>query len=810
VSNRDEQVSSLSKTVSEREGQIAGFNREISSINHSIAERDRHIARLNHAMAERDTIIHAMQSSRSWRMTGPFRATGAHLRRGLKSFRHGIWKRLKSVYKALPLSGHYGWHLKSVFYGTFGWFFRDVASYKSWRSLRENLVSRTAVPQPQSSKVVETVSFEAFSVPAVDDPLVSVIIPVCKNIEFTYPCLKSIAENLPEHPFEVIIVDDCMQGATDTVLSGIKGIRVIKNEQNLGFLRSCNKAARAARGRYLLLLNNDTKVRPRWLDELVETFDAAPDAGLVGSKLVYPDGKLQEAGGIIGSDGSGWNYGRYDDSEKPEYNYLREVDFCSGASIMVPKDLFLSLGGFDDRYAPAYYEDVDLAFTVRKAGRKVLYQPLSQVVHYEGVSSGTDLSSGVKSYQRMNQGKFRQKWGDVLVRHGMPGIDPRAASGRWTAKRLLVVDATTPTPDQDAGSIDVVSYFTIFRALGYGITFIPEDNFLRYDKYTEALQRMGVECLYAPYDRSVRAHIREHGGRYDLVMLYRANHAAKHIDDIRSHCPQATVVFNTVDLHYLREERQAAVERSSELARKAVATKATELAVMRKADCTIVLNTAEKEILAREVAVRRKHIAVMPLIIPVPGRSASFEERRDVVFIGGYNHQPNVDAVSFFARDIWPQVRRRLPDARFVIVGSNPPPEILSLQGDGIVIAGFVADLAKLFGACRLSVAPIRYGAGMKGKVLTSLSYGVPCVATAIAAEGGDYRHDENILVADDPESFADSVVRVYENEQLWERLSKNGLLFVEQNYSLAAGHDRMQALLKELSISKNSVHPGK
>jgi GT2 family glycosyltransferase len=188
----------------------------------------------------------------------------------------------------------------------------------------------------------------------------------------------------------------------------------------LGFLHSCNRAAQEARGEYLLFLNNDTQVQGGWLDHMLALFGRDDQVGLVGAKLLFPNGRLQEAGGIVWRDGSGYNYGRYDDPSKPEYNHVREVDYCSGACIMIEAPLFQQLGGFDARYAPAYYEDTDLAFRVRQAGRKVLYQPKAVVVHHEGVSNGIDTCSGIKAYQVVNQAKFRERWRKELEQFHMP------------------------------------------------------------------------------------------------------------------------------------------------------------------------------------------------------------------------------------------------------------------------------------------------------------------------------------------------------------------------------------------------------
>ena len=627
-------------------------------------------------------------------------------------------------------------------------------------------------------------------------PAVSVVVPVFNAQEFTLNCLSALWNHSANYSFEVIVVDDCSTDETATMLSRWSGLRVIRNASNLGFVRSGNAGALVSEAEYLVFLNNDTQVQPGWLDALIDTFRSYSEAGMVGSRLLYPSGRLQEAGGVVFGDGSAWNFGNLDDPYKPEYCYLREPDYVSGASFAIRRTLFEAVGGFDDHFAPAYYEDVDLAFRVRRAGYRVFYQPASMLVHFEGVSAGTDetTSTGMKRFQSINQRLFVERWGDVIASFGERLEDLEQQKERRVERRAFVSDVYMLTPDRDSGSLRMLNIFCILQELGFKVTFAAS-NLEALEPYVSDLQQSGVEVLYRPYVRSVRRHLATKGSLYDLVVLSRADTAAAFLHPARRYCPRARIVFDTVDLHFLREMRLAGLTGDKSTRVTAERRRLQELDLISQADTTLVVSPVEQQLLRQELP--DADVRVVSNIHRIHGSRRSFAERRDILFIGAFAHPPNTDAVLWFCREIFPLVLQREPDMQLLVIGAEPPRDVRALGGGQIQILGHVPDVSLLFDSCRVSVAPLRYGAGVKGKVNQSLAYGVPVVATSHAVEGMFLDDGVSVLVADQPQDFADQLVRVYRDEALWEILSEGGLAVMEDHFSFAAARRALMELVE-------------
>jgi glycosyltransferase involved in cell wall biosynthesis len=262
--------------------------------------------------------------------------------------------------------------------------------------------------------------------------------------------------------------------------------------------------------------------------------------------------------------------------------------------------------------------------------------------------------------------------------------------------------------------------------------------------------------------------------------------------------PTAKILFHAVDLHFLRMEREAKLLGDPLKVEAASRMRETELRLVSRADATIVVSKYESSLLRELMPLARVHqIPILRETTPVP--EFDWANRRDLLFIGGFDHSPNADAVLWFVREVWPMLRAMGYTDSFTIAGSHIPPEITDLASERIVIRGYVRDLPHLFRKHRLSIAPLRYGGGIKGKIVTSLSFGVPVVATSTAAEGMDLGTDDGLLVADAPERMAEQIIKLYNNSEFWQRLSSNGHLAFENKFSLTAGAGKVLSVISDL-----------
>ena len=579
--------------------------------------------------------------------------------------------------------------------------------------------------------------------PHSDTPRVSIIVPVFDNYRVTVNALRAIRAHSGDVAYEVIVGDDCSTDLTTSITRRLRGVRVSRTPRNLRFLGNCNRAAEQARGEYLVFLNNDTAVTPGWLSALLAPF-AQADVGITGPKLLFADGRLQEAGGIIWGDASGWNFGRTDDAAEPAYNYRKDVDYVSGACLAIRRSLWRRLGGFDERFAPAYYEDADLCFAARAAGFRVVYQPHSVVYHFEGLSNGRDLSQGVKRHQASNQRVFRDKWRAVLDAEHFPNAQRVLQARDRSAGKpcVLVIDHYVPHYDRDAGGRSTQHYLELLLRLGCRVQFMGA-NFFPHQPYTQHLQALGIEVLVGEsIARRLDRWLAEHAASIDEVFLHRPHVAEQFLARLEAMQPRPRIHYFGHDLHFLRLEREAALKRDENLEREAERWLHRETAVFERVDRVYYFSSAEIETLAERVpaSIPASKLGCLPLYAMSLGELPAYAPRAPghLLFVGGYNHTPNVDAAVWLVREILPAVRERAPGVHLHVVGSNPPAQIRDLRCAWVTVHGYLSDAAlhEKYREVDAAVVPLRYGAGVKGKLIEAIAQHVPVVTTAIGAEG--------------------------------------------------------------------------
>lgn len=639
--------------------------------------------------------------------------------------------------------------------------------------------------------------FPQLALTKADSPLVSVVIPAYNQFAITYHCIASLILAYNHVSFEVILADDCSNDRTKEAEKYIEHLQVCRNNSNLMFLKNCNKASQMCKGEYIVLLNNDTEVTSHWLDELVSTMTSHSQCGLTGSKLLNQNGSLQEAGGIVWSSGKPWNVGHGDNPNKPEYNYVRHVDYVSGASLCIRRDVWTQVSGFNEDYAPAYFEDTDIAFRVREAGYSTLYTPSSEVFHFEGLTHGRDINVGVKQNQVVNQAKFARQWVDAVQHNGHEAIENlQKEKDRNIQKRVLVLDFTVPSPNEEAGAYAAVQEIRLMQSLGCKVTF-ADYRFLHMGELTTELQKMGVEVLHAPFYTSVEQMLTQRLPEMDAVYITRYYVAQKFVDRIKSINPALPILFNNADLHFLRELRAAQTEQQKA---KALETRDQELEICKKVDAVLCYNAVEHAVISSHIT-EKLNYHVTPWVLNEKTKGPEFSQRHGISFLGGFGHKPNIDSVIYLAEKVMPLLLSERPDIKLNVYGSKMPPELNELACENINIVGFAANLDDVFHQHKVFVAPLLSGAGIKGKVLEAMAYNLPCVLTDIAAEATGLSNQISCSIANTPETTVEKIIELYDDEKLWNQYAAAERKIVTAHYSARNAREKFADIFASVGV---------
>ena len=631
---------------------------------------------------------------------------------------------------------------------------------------------------------------EKVKIPVFERPLVSIVIPCYNNFDVTMRCLRSVVKNTADVSYEVIIADDHSTDQTKDLEKFVSNARYIVNNKANGFVNNCNSGASIAKGQYIYFLNNDTQVQPGYLSALIDLIDNDPSIGIVGSMFIYPDGTVLEAGGMIYEDCSGDSVGRgLKNIEDVSVNYVRDTDYISGAGLMIRTELFKELNGFDPKYAPAYCEDSDLCLRVWYIKHKrVVFQPKSRVVHFEGQSFPSEEKKAL--INKNNLTLFHRFFKELCSHHttshhisrisriSSPFVFKDHASHK---KQMLAIDMKILSPSFDTGSRVTFQYLKLFMQMGMNVKFYPLDIPFERHEFLEDLEQIGVEVIFEEF----ASYIKRNGKYFDYVFVNRPGVAAKVINLLRLYT-RAQIIYQGHDLSYLRHYRENLINKKADAEERMKNERRWEFDIIKACDLPCYVSQDEVDIV--NAANPFSHCIKIPIFLFDAEEMVKVYkagERKNICFVAGFGHKPNIDGACWFVKNVWPLVIKQLPDLKIYIIGSKPSDEVKSLASDSVIVTGYVSDdeLSDYYSKVRMAVVPLNYGAGVKGKTVEAIYNKVPVLTTKIGAEGID--NSMGILaVENDADSFAARLIEMYTNEDELQRISDISVDFIREQFT--------------------------
>lgn len=694
-----------------------------------------------------------------------------------------VWLRkvAHACYVFVPLPTKWKDRVARVLYSAMGWIFKGDTNYEIWKSrsrARRIAVEIAPIRDDQIENVLKSIEF-----PPTPNPVVSIVIPALGCFKQTLACLRSIHAHLPKAPVEVIVADTANGVPEIRRLQQIRGLRLLTGEIGADDLGSCDSLDRQWRGQYLHFLGSDTEVTPGWLDSMLELFSTQPLCGMVGSMLLRPNGRLEAAGGVVRRDGQAEHFGQSDAPTRSIYNYVREVDYCPATSLLIPSALFERLRGVGAGLVRADRKDTELSFRVREGGKRVLYQPLSRVVHQWDFSPAT------------RNAEHGDRYVDVLRGQDRP----------CSREMILVVDQYTPQPDRDAGSRSMWCILRTLVKMDLVVKFWPQNQ--SYDPdYADWLQQAGIEVLVGEQVRNnFGGWLAANQDRLKFVLLSRPSVAQEFLPLVRERS-RAKVLFYGHDVHHQRLFREHTLTGSRTARREAESFRKMEHSMWRAADVVYYPSSVETEMV--RAAVPGVRALTMPLyfyddmaLIEGP------ESRKGILFVAGFGHPPNVDAAKWLVHSILPLIRAKASvDAHLWLAGSNPADEVRRLAGNHVTVTGYVTDerLAELYRTTRVAIVPLRFGAGMKGKVIEALHHGIPLVTTPVGAEGLEGL-ESIVPVSTHEDTLAEQVCALLQDDQRWRALSGRQGEYVSNRFSAEVMERALRAGLADDRIQQES-----
>ncbi|UPQ74252.1 glycosyltransferase [Chryseobacterium nepalense] len=643
-----------------------------------------------------------------------------------------------------------------------------------------------------------------------ENPEVSIIIPVYNQIRYTLNCLYTIDQFDRDIQKEIIIINDKSTDHTLEYLKKINGITVIDNPENLGFLRNVNKGIHAAKGEYVYLLNNDVEVQENYLSSLLNVFSNKDNVGAVGSKMIFADNTLQEAGCLIFENTEIVNLGRCEAIDTPKYNFLRKVDYCSGCSLLFKRvDGSGNLNLLDEAFLPAYYEETDLCQRLKyEQGLDIYYQPGSEIIHFENISY-TGKDNGKELLLQKNREIFMSRWNQYFTNtRFLDKGNTNNLNAFYKKPNVLILEELIPKPDKDSGSRRFLEIIKILQKNQHRIILAVKQLNEEDDVYVDFFRGIGVEVckdFVNAQDRIVKVkdQVQEALQFVDIVWIFRPTGFDFWYKMIQEKLAGQKIIYDMVDLHYLRMERENEyIAITKDRKKEMKFFRETEYAAMKTADVVVSISDEEKRIVSGQGIQNEKIFTVSNIHEPVKTQEVAYSQREGLLFIGGFYHMPNMDAVKFLYENIMPLVWAKDASIKINILGPDFPEEIKQqYNSDRFCILGYQKSVDYWFENSRIFVAPLRYGAGVKGKIGQALEFSLPVVTTEIGAEGMGLVDGVSALVSgNNAEHFADKILELYHNEKLWNALHQNSTQPLEK-FSVKQQEQNIKSMFEYLGF---------
>jgi GT2 family glycosyltransferase len=633
---------------------------------------------------------------------------------------------------------------------------------------------------------------------------VTIVIPAYNNFYEVAMCIESITSFASRTNYAIIVADDNSPDFNFTVLNVLSDVRVIRNKANLGYIKNVNNAAKNVETRFILTLNQDTVVCPGWLDELVAEMRRSEHNAIVGPRILNSSFDILEAGAFVYQGASASHRGRGSKADSPQFSFSCDIDYVSGCAMLVRTEVWRKLGGLNELLSPAYYDDVDLCLRTHALGMRVRYAPLSCIVHLEGTSMGKDPSdpNSLKRFQLINQTKVASAHSKQLAEHTT--IDqPQSLTSHFTSgAQVVCVFDTMPDANRDGGSVDFELIVQYLRKLNYRVTAL----FIRPVHPEESItwRANGVYCenlnSQNGKDQLANADVVFSFGTMVGIRLAKEKLSGKrwihHTSDVATRRLEAMNATLTNQQDVSAEASRWFIGMPRDVSKMWEIEKPT----LEKPSVTLFVTEHDLQYAIDHAAVGE--FLQFPILKGGPDSYAipTPLNERTVGFVGSFLHSPNSDAVEYFLQDMWPSIIAQVPDSKFLIWGSGVKPHQEANWSliPGVEVRGWFADWLEVVSQTRVLVSPLRFGAGMKHKVVSTLIYGRPVVGTRTSFEGFEDSLLTSEVMSDDANETIQSIVQILNSDESCSNALRIGIEGMGTQFSESRELERLSKLLTD------------